>query len=583
LSSDALEAIRQGLSAGALDDRIRALQRAAALGEAARALAPDVAKLLADENYRVWTQAAETFKAIGHGAAEAVPVLLALRSHWEGRDFYAVKRATIGLGVIGASARAAVPDLLATVKKDPHDFFAIRALGAIAPDAPEVLSRLLDLALSGDSTKGEMATRALTRTDGPLVDRLFDAIEAAVGSGASGARSAAGLTLGWVAPMRPERAAAIALELLAGEGTFGALHVVSKLPRRWRASLIEPVIRVAAGPHPNREAALTTIVELGPEAAAAQEPLLALLREKALAVPRSGPEGAEARLFTGAALGVARACPTDEAVPLLLAWLDRVHGEWLSAGELNWSGIADVVEALSELAPRSAVVCEAMVRTLGTSRPLAHPHFEGRVCSAFARMPNADEMFDAVDRLGPRLGRPVVIYRVRVDPEAPAVTILSPEAGVFDGAEKTPLSPADGFIGELGSPPAVAKQFYRVLPEPDGIFALSSEGVVECDDMYYCLTYYTERLPIWTEHTVLEALNAPHRIEPPKGRGGQWRAHEIAQGLFRIEGRDPRHVFCASGIEAAGDEFKHIYDEHGFRGLIFEEVWRSRQTGAQGS
>lgn len=578
MSSDALEAIRQGLSGGALDDRIRALQRAAALGEAARALAADVAPLLANDNFRLYSQAAETFQAIGRDAADAVPVLLALRSRWQGRDSYAVRRATIGLGVIGASARDAVPDLLATVKRDPHDFFALRALGAIAPDAPEVLGRLLGLALSGDYTKGEMATQALTRTDGPLVDRLFDAIEAAAGSAAPGARSAAGLTLGWVAPMRPERAAATLLELLrdpADEGAFRALLVVPKLPRLWRASLIEPVVRVAAGPHPNRETALKTIVELGPEAASAQEPLLALLREKALAFPRSGPEGAEARLFTGAALGVARACPTYDAVPLLLAWLDRVNGEWLSAGELNWSGIADVVEALAELAPRSAVVCEAMVRTLGTSRPLAHPDFESRVCSAFARMPNDDEMFDAVDRLGPRLGRPVVIYRVRVDPEAPAVTILSPEAGVFDGAEKNPLSPADGFIGELGSPPAVAKQFYRVLPEPDGVFALSSEGVVECDDMYYCLTSYTERLPIWTEHTVFEALNAPHRIDPPKGRGGQWRAHEIAPGLFRIEGRDPRHVFCATGIEVAGNEFKHIYDEHGFRGLVFEEVWRS--------
>jgi len=64
------------------------------------------------------------------------------------------------------------------------------------------------------------------------------------------------------------------------------------------------------------------------------------------------------------------------------------------------------------------------------------------------------------------------------------------------------------------------------------------------------------------------------RIDAPKGRGGDWRVHDIAQGLFRIEGRDPREVFCATGIDHPGDEFKHIYDDNGFRGLVFEEIWR---------
>jgi hypothetical protein len=173
--------------------------------------------------------------------------------------------------------------------------------------------------------------------------------------------------------------------------------------------------------------------------------------------------------------------------------------------------------------------------------------------------------------------RLVAVYRIHVDPKAPSLTVTSHDLGVFDGRRKSPLSPKKSFVGTVAKKPASNKQFYSLSPRREGVFVIPEDAWEESDEMYYCCEMGTELLSVTTKAADFRAINPVESMKPPKKGDAPVPVDDsFDYPIFRITGRDPTHLFCMSGVAVAEDEFKYIYDTQGFRGLIFEEIWRKK-------
>lgn len=143
--------------------------------------------------------------------------------------------------------------------------------------------------------------------------------------------------------------------------------------------------------------------------------------------------------------------------------------------------------------------------------------------------------------------------------------------GVFDGADKSILSPKAAFVGAVSQPPHNAKQFYAVVPP--GAFAVSAGAWAEPNAMYYCCTMSGELLAVKTQHGYFQVINVLTTVPRPSSGDAPCVVDEFYAPIFRIDGRDPTQLYCIEGLGDA-DQFKLIYDELGFRGLVFERVWQ---------
>lgn len=170
----------------------------------------------------------------------------------------------------------------------------------------------------------------------------------------------------------------------------------------------------------------------------------------------------------------------------------------------------------------------------------------------------------------------IVVYQIRTSKDAPTLVIHQPfklELASFTGEYKAELSDLP-FVGETTQGEVLPMQFYNLAP---GVLVLSEESMVLHDSMYYTCTMGTEWLSIETSAGDFRAINPVDFLPAPDFGTAPCRVDKFYTPLFRIEGKDPSEIYCVSGFEPRGDDFKYNYDRFHFRGLEFEEIWRESE------
>lgn len=166
------------------------------------------------------------------------------------------------------------------------------------------------------------------------------------------------------------------------------------------------------------------------------------------------------------------------------------------------------------------------------------------------------------------------LFRIRVSDDAPQL-VIDPEAPyaseftTLDGSSKVLLSTNKSFIAKPNSN-YPWQQVYAVAP---GCFALSEEAWEECEDIYYLLTLGNELLSAGDSQFAFRIINPTSFAPPPTDANHPFDLDNFSAPIFRLRNHEPTHLFCLSGTEAPCNEFKHCYDQFGFTGLNFEEVW----------
>ncbi|TDU71180.1 hypothetical protein EI77_02302 [Prosthecobacter fusiformis] len=93
--------------------------------------------------------------------------------------------------------------------------------------------------------------------------------------------------------------------------------------------------------------------------------------------------------------------------------------------------------------------------------------------------------------------------------------------------------------------------------------------------MYYVLSMGNELLAAGDSEFYFRIINpldfAPASDDP----NHSFDLDTFNSPIFRLRDRESTDLFCLSGTEVPGDEFKHNYEQFGFTGLSFEEVWSS--------
>ena len=141
----------------------------------------------------------------------------------------------------------------------------------------------------------------------------------------------------------------------------------------------------------------------------------------------------------------------------------------------------------------------------------------------------------------------------------------------FDGSPKAHLCPEGPFsvVAESGQP----KAFYNLAP---GVLALAEEDWAACEEMYYVTSGGNEVLALTSGTRRFRAINPTASLPPLPATGQVYPPEGYRMPLFRIRDRNPLEVYCVGeGAGVGGDDFKRIYDDHGFMGLIFHDVWRA--------
>lgn len=405
-----LEVIRQKLASSNEGARLVALRHAAAHGEEARSLAATVAGMFEDESPAVQFSAVHTFRSVGRGAADAVPVLLALRAR--GSPPMLVARATFCLGSIGPAAQQAVPTLKQALEASPDDEAVLQALFAIAPDDEDVAGAVVRAAFSQNYFVARAAFQALERGDGAMLDRVLAEAFARATSRDPGSRRASAVALVQLASKRPGPAAAALRKLLVkpdAPEVAWAVGAVARLPAPRPPDLVSAVIGVAAARVPAREAALKAIAEMGPEATRAEPVLLRVIDENGTGIPLPGEKGEAARSLAAAAAAFVVTCPSgpsEKVVDALVSWMRRVARARKPREGFSWYPIGAVLEVVATLAPGDDRVGEVLLALVAKARTCIDEDesgvldFDRCVRRAMSRLPAASELYSRAEKLG---------------------------------------------------------------------------------------------------------------------------------------------------------------------------------------
>ncbi len=161
------------------------------------------------------------------------------------------------------------------------------------------------------------------------------------------------------------------------------------------------------------------------------------------------------------------------------------------------------------------------------------------------------------------------IYRIVPDPAAPAVDLDSDTVERLNGESLIHLSPGESFSG-LVSEIKEWNQFYRI---GSNAFALSERAWENCMEMYYVVIENdVELLSVVAGGVDFRVIN-PRQMMPRSEHAAQICDMTYINSLFRIQDRPSQEVFCFEGLAVKGNEFKFCYEQFGFLGLIFEEIW----------
>lgn len=164
----------------------------------------------------------------------------------------------------------------------------------------------------------------------------------------------------------------------------------------------------------------------------------------------------------------------------------------------------------------------------------------------------------------------IKIFRITHDPRASVATMCAEPHTVhqFTGQSVQHNSHSEP-IEVHESVPTNTREFPRVAP---GLLVMDEREFVENDDMYYSVVGFVEVLVIKSEHRPLVGFNATTVLP-----GDTW--SQVAAGLyrclflFRVQKEPATDVFCATGVDVSGNEFKSIYEAGGYVGLQFHQVW----------
>lgn len=169
------------------------------------------------------------------------------------------------------------------------------------------------------------------------------------------------------------------------------------------------------------------------------------------------------------------------------------------------------------------------------------------------------------------------LFRIRVEASAPKLKIdptapYAAEFEIFDGSRKAQISPKSSFpiIDEPRYP------WQQVLGIAPGAFVLSEEAWEKCEDMYYVLESGNELLAAKNATSYYRIINPLDFAPPSDDPIFPFNLNSFNAPVFRLKNRNPAELFCLSGSETPGNEFKYTYENFGFTGLSFEEVWREK-------
>lgn len=166
----------------------------------------------------------------------------------------------------------------------------------------------------------------------------------------------------------------------------------------------------------------------------------------------------------------------------------------------------------------------------------------------------------------------ITVFKIAVDQSAPTLSMEPATAdvcGLFDGRGKADLFFERPLRASLDDHPARSRQFCALAP---GVLVVPELAWVDADEMYYCCSLGSELLAIETPHGYFVGVNPLEILPRAKEGDAPCLVDQFYAPVFRILGREPTDLFCVEGLGA--DDFKRIYDESGFRGLVFEEIWR---------
>jgi hypothetical protein len=322
-----LEVVAEKLEARSPQVRAVAVIHAAGHGAAARGLATQLVRMLADVE-EVAFHAMHALRAIGPGANE-VPALLELLQR--GGDARLVRRVLFLLGLVGPPARAALK-AIERLAKGPDAADAISAMAAIAPEDPDVVELVAE-----SIVRRPVMFAAREPPPAAAIDRAVELMAA------PGAKPDA---LPWLARWRPERIAPLLVERMrASKPNLQVMNAIRALPPPHPEPLRALVLAsLAAGDPLVEERAL----ELLDPSLTELSPVRRLLEQHEHGPAIAGPEGAGARVFAKAALALsARGQLTGAEHERVRAWLDRVVQLKPGVDKPSWYTVRVAVEAIA--------------------------------------------------------------------------------------------------------------------------------------------------------------------------------------------------------------------------------------------
>ena len=318
--------------------RVAAMAHVCAHGEAARELAPLVARALEDPDQAVQYEATGAFRAIGRGAFEAVPDLVRMA-----RDPHDVPmlrtRALFSLGVVGPAAASAIPTLLA-LAEGPDRGAAVEALVAIAGEEDTgAVAIVLEALFDSDYGVQSSTARALKQAAPWLAERAFELASEGLGDETRGPMAMAIIEA--LRPLFPERALALTHHAIADRLPAARMAMLT-LERGGEPVPLEvarALIVLGRAGDVSAHRCLARCAERIPRAELEDEARAAL-------VPRI-LEGGELRALEGWATALAALVPGEASV--VEALLERLGVE-LQAAEPKWYPAGAIARSIGALA-----------------------------------------------------------------------------------------------------------------------------------------------------------------------------------------------------------------------------------------
>ena len=169
-----------------------------------------------------------------------------------------------------------------------------------------------------------------------------------------------------------------------------------------------------------------------------------------------------------------------------------------------------------------------------------------------------------------------IVYKISENEDSQPIKLRSGcswsgEMSVFDGGLKSQLSPQTPFALE-NCQPVRWNQFCKLAP---GCLVMPEDVLDECADMFYALSLGSELLSLGCpDGRGFKLVNPTTSFPQARVSSAPFDFHRFFAPVFRLLHYPATDLFCISGSSLSGDDFKKIYDENGFTGLGFEEIWR---------